>query len=82
MLATVELDNQPPLATNKLHVVPTDWLLADKFEAAELTTSDARPQCKFGGRDCPPQRSRTLGALLILTSQRGDPSTQELGPSP
>ena len=49
MLAAVELDNQAPVATNKIDVVPADWLLADEFEAAELTTSDARHNANSAG---------------------------------
>jgi hypothetical protein len=47
-----------------------DGLLANEFEAAELPAADASPQRKFCGRERPPQRSRPLSALLILTPQR------------
>jgi hypothetical protein len=69
MLTAVELDNQMPLATNEVGVVPINGLLAYKFEAAELSTANAGPQSEFGGRERPPQRSRPLGALLILAPQ-------------
>ena len=51
VLAAVELDNQAPLATNKVSVVPIDRLLANEFEAGVLSTAIARPQCKFGWRE-------------------------------
>jgi hypothetical protein len=69
MLTTVELDNQMPLATNEVGVVPIDGLLAYKFEAAELPTANADPQSEFCGRERAPQRSRPFGALLILAPQ-------------
>jgi hypothetical protein len=43
VLAAVELDNQTPLAANKVDVVSSNRLLADKFEAAELAAAKARP---------------------------------------
>ena len=36
VLTTVDLDNQPPLATNKVGVVCPDWFLPDEFESIEL----------------------------------------------
>jgi hypothetical protein len=36
VLAAVALDYQALLAADKVHVVPIDGLLADKFEATEL----------------------------------------------
>jgi hypothetical protein len=50
MLTAVELDNQMPLVTNEVGVVPIDGLLTDKFEAAELPTANAGPQGEFCGR--------------------------------
>jgi hypothetical protein len=69
MLTAVELDNQMPFATNEVGLVPIDGLLAYKFEAAELPTANAGPQSEFCGRERAPQRSRPLGALLILPPQ-------------
>ena len=69
MLTAIELDNQMPLATNEVGVVPIDGLQAYKFEAAELPTANAGPQSEFCGRERAPQRSRPLGALLILAPQ-------------
>jgi hypothetical protein len=43
VLAAVEFDDQPPLAADKVHVVAGDRLLADKFEAAELSRANACP---------------------------------------
>ena len=43
VLAAVELDNQAPLAAGKVHVVRIDRLLADKFEATELSSAYALP---------------------------------------
>jgi hypothetical protein len=74
MLAAVEFDNQAPLATNEVDVVAVYGLLADEFEAAELPTANACPQREFCSRECTPQRSRPLSALLILTPQRIEPS--------
>jgi hypothetical protein len=34
VLAAVEFDNQAPLATNKVDVVPIDGRLANEFETA------------------------------------------------
>ena len=64
-----EFDNQVPLATNEVGVAPIDGLLAYKFEAAELPTANAGPESEFCGRQRAPQRSRPLGALLILAPQ-------------
>ena len=36
VLATVDLDNQPPLTTSKVGVVRPDWFLPDEFESIEL----------------------------------------------
>jgi hypothetical protein len=47
VLAAVEFNNQAPLATDKIDVVITDWLLTDEFEAAELPSANACPQRKF-----------------------------------
>ena len=69
MLTAVEFDNQVPLATNEVGVVPIDGLQAYKFEAAELPTANAGPESEFCGRQRAPQRSRPLGALLILAPQ-------------
>jgi hypothetical protein len=74
MLAAVELDNQMPVATNKVDIVLTDGFLADEFEAAELPAANACPQREFRLRGGTPQRSRTLSALLVLAPQRGNPS--------
>jgi hypothetical protein len=38
VLAAVEFDNQAPLPADKVHVIAIDRLLADKFEAAELSS--------------------------------------------
>jgi hypothetical protein len=35
MFAAIELGNRGPVATHEVDVIPTDRLLADKFEAAE-----------------------------------------------
>jgi hypothetical protein len=69
ILTAVELDNQMPLATNEVGVVPIDGFLTDKFEAAELPTANAGPQSEFCRRERAPQRLRPLGALLILAPQ-------------
>jgi hypothetical protein len=74
MLAAVEFDNQAPLAASKVNVVAIDRLLTDEFEAAELPTANAYPQREFCGRECAPQRSRSLSALLILAPQRLEPA--------
>src|SRR6516162_11426537 len=58
VLASVELDNQAPFAANKVDVILTDWLLADKFEAAQLPAAKTRPQYELCGREGAPQRSR------------------------
>ena len=55
VLAAVELDYQAPVAADKVHVVPIDGLLADKFEATELSSANASPQREFGRRERPPQ---------------------------
>jgi hypothetical protein len=74
VLAAVELDNQAPLAANKVDVVALDRLLANEFEAAELPAANACPQREFCRRECAPERSRTLNMLLVLAPQRGNPS--------
>jgi hypothetical protein len=51
VLASVELDNQAPFAANKVDVILTDWLLADKFVAAELPGADSCPQYELCGRE-------------------------------
>ena len=55
VLAAVELDDQAPLAADKVHLVAIDGLLADKFEAAELASANALPQREFCCRERPPQ---------------------------
>ena len=55
VLAAVELDYQAPLAADKVHIVAIDGLLADKFEATELPSANASPQCQFCRRKRPPQ---------------------------
>ena len=82
VLAAFEFDNQPPLATNKVDVVPIDRLLADEFEATELPAAKAPPQREFGWREGAAHRSRPLSALMVPAPQRGDPSAQEACPSP
>jgi hypothetical protein len=47
VLTAIKLDNQAPLATDKVDVVPTDRLLANEFEAAELSAAKACPQREF-----------------------------------
>jgi hypothetical protein len=68
-LTAVEIDNQMPLATNEIGVVPIDGLRAYNFEAAELPSANAGPQTEFCWRERAPQRSRPLGALLVLAQQ-------------
>src|SRR4029077_830934 len=86
VLAAVEFDNQAPFAAGKVDVVSIDGLLADEFEAAELPAANMCRQSEFCGRECPPQRSRPLGALFILAPQRlkpsasGSPLTPALSP--
>jgi hypothetical protein len=55
VLAAIELDDQAPLAANKVRIVTIDGLLADKFEATELSSANASPQRQFCRRECPPQ---------------------------
>jgi len=55
VLAAIELDNQAPLAADKVHVVAIDGLLADKFEATQLPSANACPQGEFCRRERPPQ---------------------------
>jgi hypothetical protein len=74
VFAAIELDNQTPLATNKVDVEPIYGLLAGEFEAAELAAAKARPQREFCWRGCAPQRSRTFSAFFVLAPQRGNPS--------
>jgi hypothetical protein len=74
MLAAVEFDDQASFPANKVDVIPINRRLADKFKAAELPAANVRPQCEFCWRGCTPQRSRTLSALLVFASQRGNPS--------
>ena len=68
VLASVELDNQAPFAANKVDVILTDWLLADKFEAAQLPAAKTRPQYELCGREGAPQHSRTLGVEIFELS--------------
>ena len=70
VLAAVEFDDQAPLATNEVDIVPIDGLLADKLEAAQLPCANACPQRKFCWCECPAQRLRTLSTSLVLASQR------------
>jgi len=74
MLAAVEFENQAPLAANEVDTVAIDGRLAE-FEAGELPTANACPQREFCGRECTPQRSRPLSALLIFAPQRLEPTT-------
>ena len=60
VLASVELDNQAPFAANKVDVILTDWLLADKFEAAQLPAAKTRLQQPILG----PREVRTRGRTL------------------
>jgi len=60
VLAAVELDYQALLAANKVHVLPIDGLLADKFEATELPGADASPQQPVLG----PGEARPRGPIL------------------
>jgi len=60
VLAAVELDYQALLAANKVHVLPIDGLLADKFEATEPPGADASPQQPVLG----PREARTRGPIL------------------
>ena len=55
VLAAIELDNQAPLAADKVHVVAIDGLLADKFEATQLPSANVCPQGEFCRRERPPQ---------------------------
>jgi hypothetical protein len=70
VLAAVELNNQPPLAANKIHVVSSNRLLAHEFEAAELPGAKPGPQRELCRREGAPQQSRTLITLLILAPHR------------
>jgi hypothetical protein len=51
VLAAVELDNQAPLAANKVDVVSSDRLLADKFEGAQLPAAKACPRRELCRRE-------------------------------
>jgi len=68
-----------PLAANKIDVVSSNGLLADEFEAVELTAAKACPHRELCRRERAKQQSRTLNAVLILAPQRPDPSPR---PSP
>jgi hypothetical protein len=35
MLAAIHLDHKPPFATNEIHHVRTDWLLANELVASD-----------------------------------------------
>jgi hypothetical protein len=41
MLAAIEFDDQPPVSTNEVDVIPADRLLADELAAAKLPAADA-----------------------------------------
>ena len=43
VLAAIELDNQAPLTTHKVHIVAIDRLLADEFETAQSASANACP---------------------------------------
>jgi len=47
VLAAIEFGYQAPLAADKVHVIAIDGLLADKFEASELSSANACPQRQF-----------------------------------
>ena len=55
VLAAIEFDNQAPLATHKIDVVAADRLLADEFEATQLSAANACPQGEFCRRERAPQ---------------------------
>jgi hypothetical protein len=44
VLSAIELDNQAPLAADKVDEISIDRLLPDKFVTAELPTAKACPQ--------------------------------------
>ena len=50
-MAAVEFDAQASLAANEVDVVAIDGLLADEFEAAELSTAKACPQRELCWRE-------------------------------
>ncbi|MDB5602814.1 MAG: hypothetical protein JWN71_4858 [Xanthobacteraceae bacterium] len=61
MLAAIDLNNQHPIAANKIGDVDADGFLADKFKTIEAPI----PQCK-------PKHSFSFGRLTAQTSFRTD----------
>ncbi len=43
MLAAIEFDDQLPVSTNEVDIVPANRVLPDELAAAELPAADARP---------------------------------------
>ena len=60
VLTAVDLDNQAPLTANEVDIVSINGLLADEFEAAELSTANVFPQGEFCGCRGAPQLPRSF----------------------
>jgi hypothetical protein len=50
MLAAVDLDDQSLLATDKIHDVRSDWILANEFRVIDLTRTQPVPEASLSIR--------------------------------
>src|SRR5438067_2059861 len=80
MLSAIDLDDETPLATDEVHVIWADRLLAHKLEAAEAAIAKRQPQDPLGPCALPPKRTGARRRSKVGTSHPAPPHPGPLPP--
>ena len=73
VLASIDLNNEPTLATDQINCVWTDRLLPDEFVTVETPRPEAIPQSRLRLGGGPAQASGAVGFDLIRSSHAAPP---------
>jgi len=74
MLPAINFDDDPPVSAYEVDDIPSDRLLPDEFEPAQLAGTQSVPQQQFGARRVVTQPPRTQGSTSVRTAHRLTPS--------
>jgi hypothetical protein len=80
VLATVDLDDEPLLSTDKIHDIRTDRLLTHEFESVERPGAKVSPKLSFGAGRIFPQLTGQTRLRYVCTTHAARPPHPSLSP--